>query len=231
MPKGQKRNYKGDHLTPMVGVKICQNKETKLFAQEGIAMIQNLGQRISKRASKAKQKIDFIYENDKESVNNNAQVTPNPKNKKAEFKLEKKTEKNLGNCKAKSKEECSGQKCINHIFDGVQVTVNSDEEELDYEDDILDNNEDEMDYSEDKHDEHQTVVSPQDKCTPLHNTSHDKEIGQRSTENESVNMALGATSTTLMDEELVLNNPHLRKLLNKMLDKRIQDARNKGESS
>ena len=33
------------------------------------------------------------------------------------------------------------------------------------------------------------------------------------------------------EEELVMNNPHLRKLLNKMLDERIQEAKKRGETS
>ena len=42
---------------------------------------------------------------------------------------------------------------------------------------------------------------------------------------------LGATSNTLNDEELVMSNPHLKKLFNKMLDEHIKRAEKEGESS
>ena len=53
----------------------------------------------------------------------------------------------------------------------------------------------------------------------------------RSVEADSLNMALGTSSSTLTEEQLVMNNPHLKKLLNKMLDERIQDAKRKCETS
>ena len=44
-------------------------------------------------------------------------------------------------------------------------------------------------------------------------------------------MGLGETSSSLTEEQLIMNNPHLKKLLNNMLDERIQNARTNGESS
>ena len=44
-------------------------------------------------------------------------------------------------------------------------------------------------------------------------------------------LVLGATSSYLTDEQLILNNPYLKKLLNRMLDEQIHDAKDKGESS
>ena len=42
---------------------------------------------------------------------------------------------------------------------------------------------------------------------------------------------LGAMSNSLMEEQLIINNPHLQKLLSKLVDERIQDAREMGELS
>ena len=55
--------------------------------------------------------------------------------------------------------------------------------------------------------------------------------GQQNDSSTSEDIQLRVTSASLADEQLVMNNPHLRKLLNKMLDERIQQAQTRGESS
>ena len=117
---------------------------------------------------------------------------------------------------------------INNLFDGIQVSINSDEEELDYFDDVPNNEDDEGGSMDKDAQADERVVEPRE-------TDHDH--SRKSTEKspapaaESVEMVFGATSASLNEEELVMNNPHLRKLLNKMLDERIQDAKNRGETS
>ena len=93
------------------------------------------------------------------------------------------------------------------VFDGIQVSVNSDEEEeeLDYEDDVGDDEADSM--TQDQQDEQ-----------PIEE-SLDNSLG------------LGVTSANISDEQLIMNNPHLKRLLNKMLDERIKNACENGESS
>ena len=94
------------------------------------------------------------------------------------------------------------------LFDGIKVSVNSDEEELDYEDDLPEDDSGSIDQEIDK------VVTA------------DKQPAE--------SLMLGATSSMMTDEQneqIIMNNPHLRKLLNKMLDERIADAQQRGESS
>ena len=92
------------------------------------------------------------------------------------------------------------------IFDGIQVSLNSDEEELDYVDDVP--------QAEDFDDEHGSIMDVQPTQT---NTKSD--------------LLLGASSASINDENLVMNNPHLKKLFNQMLDERIKQASERGESS
>ena len=124
---------------------------------------------------------------------------------------------------------------INKMFDGIQVSVNSDEEELDYEDDILENKvDDEMDTFQDEleiernEDERVVLAKQQVKDKQVDKTRNSEITDKASDGNE---MVLGVSSASLTEEELMMNNPHLKKLLNRMLDERIKEAQNKGESS
>ena len=101
----------------------------------------------------------------------------------------------------------------NHVFDGIKVTVNSDEEDLDYKDNVVDPEETGSLYN----DAGEEVSS---------------EKGEQTLVDDSVNngLDLGASSAS-MNEDMIMNNPHLKRLLNKMLDERIKDAQERGESS
>ena len=57
------------------------------------------------------------------------------------------------------------------------------------------------------------------------NREHDSQITTDSA------LILGATSSSMNEEELVMSNPHLKKLFNKMLDERIKKANESGETS
>ena len=110
--------------------------------------------------------------------------------------------------------------------DGIQVTVNSDEEELDYDDILLPDGEfdDEMGSIADE----ANFDNPSD----VHVDQVDTENGNLSHLSTDVGIILGVTSSSMNDEELVMSNPHLKKLFNKMLDDRIKKAAGeKGESS
>ena len=122
----------------------------------------------------------------------------------------------------KSPQVVNKDRVSHNNFDGIQISVNSDEEELNYEDDVTLGNMD-----EDEVDSNSVHEHVQD--------SHvdEGQRSQRSLQPESVDngLMLGATSTSITDEEMVMNNPHLKKLLNKMLDERIQAAKVSGETS
>ena len=110
-------------------------------------------------------------------------------------------------------------------FDGIQISVNSDEEEeeeLDY-DDILDDDQGSV------HD-----MEAVEGGTEMNVDSGDEDKGLLEN-NQFVatdsDILLGASSATITDEEMVMSNPHLCKLFNKMLDERIRTVNEKGESS
>ena len=46
-----------------------------------------------------------------------------------------------------------------------------------------------------------------------------------------IRMDLGATSASLTDDELIMNNPHFKRLLNKFFNKHIQDVKRNGKTS
>ena len=114
--------------------------------------------RVSKRTIKAKRKIDFIYEGDvNEDVNNNVQVSQTdpkklvskksvaggaikPKLKTIVEKGEPNLVKPVKRCKKvdKASVAITTHKPISNLFDGVQISVNSDDEDLDYVDDAMD---------------------------------------------------------------------------------------------
>ena len=62
-----------------------------------------------------------------------------------------------------------------------------------------------------------------------HNAVENEEEGSQLSTDSAV--ILGATSSTLNNEGMVMSNPHLRKLFNKMLDERIRKSAEQGESS
>ena len=108
----------------------------------------------------------------------------------------------------KDQDKIKGKRKTNNLFHGIQVSVTSDEEEdMDYIDDI---------------DKERSVGHTSD------DNQNDIQMGNKSTENE---MVLGASSSTLTNEQALLNNPHLKKLLDKLLDERIQNTAKNGESS
>ena len=102
-------------------------------------------------------------------------------------------------------------KNVTLFCDGIQLSVNSDKE-LDYVDDLLGEEEGSIDQDD-----------------------QDNDISQLDVPGDSANTVsdfqLGATSASLNDEQVVMNNPHLCKLLNKMLDERMEEAHQKGETS
>ena len=109
-----------------------------------------------------------------------------------------------------------------------------DDEDLDYVNDMMEDEQDDPDVNgsidleceqDQDHVQQQinTSVKEDENVKDQRNVIRDK-----NTESE---MALGATSSTFTDEQMIMNNPHLRKLFNRMLDERINDAREKGESS
>ena len=143
----------------------------------------------------------------------------------------------------------------NFKFDGIQVTVNSDDEDLDYVDDILKNDHDEINsidldndqlqqHTEHEHINHDLRIQLNEArvtgSNQVGNKAQAVTVGtpvNRTTMDEGADdscvtgLALGATSSSLTEEQLIMNNPHLKKLLNKMLNERIQDAKNNGEGS
>ena len=98
------------------------------------------------------------------------------------------------------------------------MSVNSDDEELDYEDDVAFEESGSIDQDQDSDGDHgnqAAVKLSQNKAASV---------------NEG-DIPLGASSASLTDEQMILNNPHLRKLLDRMLDECIQEANHKGETS
>ena len=97
--------------------------------------------RISKRVVKVKRQNDFIYEQG--GVNNNAQVSlqfskTNSQGAQKAEKGQKKNSETRSNSN-KLKQGTSTSKINKALFDGIQVSVNSDVEDelLDYENDVL----------------------------------------------------------------------------------------------
>ena len=91
------------------------------------------------------------------------------------------------------------------VRDGIDIAVNSDEE-LDYEDDLV----------EETHDP----------------AEEDSDEGMEQTETDvDSEIMLGGTGSSMEDEKKLLQNPALRKLFNQLLDERIKQANQQGESS
>ena len=100
------------------------------------------------------------------------------------------------------------------FFDGIQVSVSSDEEELDYEDFVdMGNDDDDGSINQESG---QPVNKPE------------QEVNRDSSGSD---IQLGATSTSMTEEDMIMNNLHLKKLFNKMLDECIQNAKSLGETS
>ena len=224
MPRGTKRSHDGDP-TPTVGVKKLSSKVSRKSGEENTVAAAAMfpgdksspgKQRASSCTIKAKRQIDFVYDlNDNRQknvaihgANNNAQPLTKSKKKGQETTHVK---KNMAAAKMQGdngKRSKSIKSKTNHLFDGIQVSVGSDaDEELDYEDDVLNDEDEGCSMDEDVQDDERVVES-------RNNSSVTKETSPVN----STMVDLGATSASLTDEELVMNNPHLRKLLNKMLD-------------
>ena len=126
--------------------------------------------------------------------------------------------------------------------------MNSDnsDEELDYEDDVMDEDAGSMEFGYPGHHQQiERVVEPHEQASPemivgnrnrRHGDSSEEEEATADNENNlngSIDngIALGGTSNNMLDEEMVMNNPHLKRLLSKMLDKKIKQAQTTGESS
>ena len=146
-----------------------------------------------------------------------------------------------------SKCETKAKKAYNKFYDGVQISVNSDEE-LDFDDDFVDmmgeddgsidqdlreqNTDDSENLNEhsmlrqDQGDQHRSA----DGSSAVKKQKNSSRIGNLES-TVSDNIGLGATSDSMNEEDMVMNNPHLRKLLNKMLDERIGNAKKHGETS
>ena len=123
------------------------------------------------------------------SINNNAQLVVSVKSNEVDSSK-------LSNKKVMTK--------VPDMYDGVQISVNSDEEQ-DYED-VVEMGEDEDDGSID---------------LDVRNVLKATTLVQETTDSE---LQLGELSASLSDKQLIMNNPHLRKLFNKMLDERIHEA-------
>ena len=241
MPRGIKRNFVGEAAPAVGGKNKDLSKGAKSTGQnEAVAMLtvnskqksdneipKSNHRRASKRLIKAKRKLDFVYEQDKSSSelvsnaglgeNNNAQIRV--QNFGRHVRQEGRKDRMNVNTKVKGKMKQStiinnktAGKLTKDVFDGIQVSVNSDEE-LDYEDDLPDPDED------------GSVFHQSDK------EETDDTDGLAVAESTNNGLGLGASSASMTEEETIMNNPHLRKLLNKMLDERIKDANIRGESS
>ena len=122
---------------------------------------------------------------------------------------------------------------IYNLFDGVQVTVNSEveEEDLDYIDDVSDDAESmNLDVQNDRN----FILAEGGNVSDENASNKSSKLieHERNADSEDSNaIDLGATSKSLMDEQMVMNNPYLKRLLNKMLDERIQQASSAGETS
>ena len=224
MPRGIKRDFNGK-IAPMVGGKINRQGNTKISEVDrgNVAMKQpkskqsTVSRRTSQRVVKAKRKLDFVYQNDKgnqqqASINNNAQIVA----KRARLvNKSKKTEKGTRFTEKVKVPELKSKYLSNDknfgIFDGVLVDVSADDEELDYEDDIADEEE-----AESMHQDHDQDGSP---IVTDHNISRGYENKNSQIEDLVNNgLDLGAMSASIDDEQMIMNNPHLRKLLNRLLD-------------
>ena len=258
MPRGIKRTIRGE-VTPVVSAdKIAAKSQTKLSNRSRVvAMTHQPDNKVVKGKHKAniangvqlqpvpvKRKIEFNenVESRKKKTkvdlidnNNNAQVH--------EFKQSNAIDRSIrcSSRTAKSKiiqdlplsdDKKDNKKArntkLNKIDDGIKISVgadmSSDEEELDYEDDLMDEDEHGSIEAEDfRQNEDLEVTDEVEEPTRRGNAKSlvtDSEI------------MLGASSSTLNDEEMVMSNPHLKKLFNKMLDERIkQVAAKEGESS
>ena len=116
------------------------------------------------------------------------------------------------------------KKAINNkrFNDGVQVSVNSDEK-LDCEDDVLlGEDHDNGSINEMQNDESQ---KGKDSCEVV------RDRVQNEDDSTNSDIILGTTSVNMSDEELVMSNPHLKKLFSKMLDERIKQTNKNRESS
>ena len=173
---------------------------------------------VETRSTRAKRRIDFkVF--DKEGRKglamddkNNAQIDDNhhPPSVKQRKKFDR--SKNLTLSKAKqgkslkiSKSNPSKVKVLLQ-----KEVMNSDEEELDYEDDIST--------------QEDGIVDPDDDCGSM-----DEEISPQISTDSAI--LLSASSSTLNDEDVVMSNPHLKRLFDRMLEDRMKKARDVGESS
>ena len=198
--------------------------------QKPVSKVNATARRASTRVVKAKRNADFIYNTDDSSLPNanvNAQLVKTKASKVGkvghghdEIFRKKVKSTNLDSKEAKGKaglgKNNNGKfesKVNNIISDSIQVSVNSDEEELDYNDDLI-------------QDEEEGSIDGSNLDSETKNEG-DSDIVQE----DEMDLDLGATSSSLTDEQLVMNNPHLKKLFNRMLDERIQKAKKTGESS
>ena len=216
MPKGTKRNHNGDPAAPTVGGKLIKKSNKIVAKQKAVAMLASqddkvakikatnlvesnkLERRVSKRMIKAKRKIDFVYETESDTnngENNNAQVYS-----QIQSKNEKSTRKSRVNDSSKVEKLPNSKQNPCNNFDGIQVSVISDEEELDYEDDIADQD-----------DENGSINQETEVSSP-------NQEGANSQDTDENDIALGGTCNSLTEEQLIMNNPELNGLLNKMLD-------------
>ena len=222
MPRGIKRAFKED-VAPTVGENFKVKKDLKIRSVEtgnnGDVIMpvgkskQTDSRRISQRVSKVKRKLDFVYEGDSDAIVKGGEKTDLDKNNNAQL-LKKGVVIQKGNTKQRKvlKNSAGRREKVKEnkvsLFDGIKVSVNSDKEELDYEDDLPEDDSGSIDQEIDK------------------DVTVDKQPAE--------SLMLGATSSMMTDEQneqIIMNNPHLRKLLNKMLDERIADAQQRGESS
>ena len=179
-----------------------------------------------------------MYLNDKHLDNKTMVETKKGKNNNAQIstveKFDSKSVKNQNRSTLRGSKKVLSHAKTNH--DGIQVSVNSDDEELDYIDDISDQDQDEVCSMDlDGHNGLELPPSSGD------GNCGQKQAGTVESQEEGAEvdgidntLELGATSSTLTDEQLIMNNPHLQRLLNKMLDERIEkaaQAQKTGESS
>ena len=219
MPRGIKRSIEGEEKSLQVKVKRKSLNE-KSDGKNPVAIkpkLRNIdispNQKASEiekthTASRAKRKINFGNQSD---GNNNAQVVKpqndyRRSNRVAKQKIIQDLSLSDDGKRSKSKPKSMDidtnfdrvkpgkAKTKNH--DGIQVTIKSDEEELDYED-VMDEDPGSM------------IADDEEKKDTLATDS---------------DILLGALSATLNDEEMVMRNPHLEELFNKMLDEQIKRA-------
>ena len=179
--------------------------------------------RISKRVVKAKRKLDFIYESDKDSkdssgTNNNAQIVTDDKrlvnlvrhDKSANLDRHDKLKLSRGVkgvCKGGAMTKVnpkSGKHNVNKLFDGIQVSVNSDEE-LDYEDDVQ---EEESGSIDEDYNRGRSSDEANDSTTLPVNDSRRRQSNPRFTPPQTANSAelnLGASSASMADKDMVMN--------------------------